>query len=197
MTEPSAQTSSSPATGRLRLRNRHATRLLAAMLLGMLWIDSAGAAYRSRYVERLVYHSVEELQEFNDNLRLTRQLSAMVAQKRPATIEEEVLAKLDIIIEKVEVVLDMFPNNLGLSVHVLPDRDAVSAAFRRTYNKKVDYLAYYSLSEDTIYFSASDASIRVVAHEIAHAVVDDFFQVRPPYTMHELMAQFAEKHVTD
>lgn len=172
-------------------------RLLLAGLICLLLADTAVAAYRSRYINRLIYNSVEDLHEFNDNLTLTRQLSAMAHQKSPATIEEEVLAKLDIVIEKVEVVLDMFPNNLAITVRILADRAAVSGVYRQKYNRKVDYVAYYSLSENTIYFSAYDTSIRVVAHEIAHAIVDHFFEVRPPYNMHELMAQFAEKHVTD
>ncbi len=169
--------------------------LLVACLL--LVPENASAAYKSRYISKLIYHSADDLRTFNDNLRLTRQLSAIVQQKRPATIEEEVLAKLDVVLEKVEVVLDMFPNNIAITVRILKDRSAVSAVYLQKYNKKVNYLAYYSLSENTIYFSARDANIRVVAHEIAHAVIDHFFEVRPPYTMHELMAQFAEKHVTD
>jgi hypothetical protein len=177
--------------------NRLCLLLLAGLLCLLPIADDAQAAYRSRYVNRLIYNSVEDLREFNDNLSLTRQLSAMVHQKNPATIEEEVLAKLDIVIEKVEVVLDMFPNNLAITIRILKDRSTVSGVYLQKYNKRVDYVAYYSLSEDTIYFSARDASIRVVAHEIAHAVIDHFFEVRPPYTMHELMAQFAEKHVTD
>ncbi len=172
-------------------------QLLFAGLLCLLLADTAVAAYHSRYINRLIYNSVEDLHEFNDNLTLTRQLSAMAHQKSPATIEEEVLAKLDIIIEKVEVVLDMFPNNLAITIRILKDRAIVSGVYRQKYNRRVDYVAYYSLSEDTIYFSARDASIRVVAHEIAHAIIDHFFEIRPPYNMHELMAQFAEKHVTD
>ena len=172
-------------------------RLLLAGLICLLLADNAAAAYRSRYISRVLYNSVEDLHEFNDNLNLTRQLSAMVHQKKPATIEEEVLAKLDIIIEKVEVVLDMFPNNLAITIRILKDRGTVSGVYAQKYNRRVDYIAYYSLSEDTIYFSARNISIRVAAHEIAHAIIDHFFEVRPPYNMHELMAQFAEKHVTD
>lgn len=171
--------------------------LLLAAAVCLSTAAEAEAAYRSRYISKLIYQSVDDLTEFNDNLSLTRSLSAMVSQKRPATIEDEVLAKLDIIIEKVEVVLDMFPNNLAMTVRILKNRDYVSGVYMQKYNKRVDYIAYYSLSEDTAYFSARDASLRVVSHEIGHAIVDHFFEVRPPYTMHELMAQFAEKHVTD
>jgi len=33
---------------------------------------------------------------------------------------------------------------------------------------------------------------------VGHAVADQYFNVkRPPYKIHELMAQFAERHVTD
>jgi len=57
----------------------------------------------------------------------------------------------------------MFPNNLAITIRILKDRATVSGVYRQKYNRRVNYLAYYSLSEDTIYFSARDASIRVVA----------------------------------
>ncbi len=36
-----------------------------------------------------------------------------------------------------------------------------------------------------------------MAHEIGHAIVDHYFKVRPPYNVHELMAQFVEKRISD
>ena len=118
-------------------------------------------------------------------------------KKNVVTIADEVLAKADIIIEKVQIVLDMFPNKYHVRLVLLSNSDDVAAVYKKRYDKRVDYIAYYSLSEKTIYISADDASLRVLAHEVGHSVVDHFFKVRPPYNIHELMAQFAEKHVTD
>jgi hypothetical protein len=118
-------------------------------------------------------------------------------RKNVVTVADEALAKIDIIIEKVEVVLEMFPNYYHVNVVLLPDDDNVARMYKSKYGKRVDHIAYYSLSEKTIYISVDDIRLKVVAHEIGHSVVDHYFKVRPPYTIHELMAQFAEKHVTD
>jgi len=145
----------------------------------------------------LWYADREVLEEFNDNLRLNRKLRNAMRKKNVVTVADEVLAKADIIVEKVQIVLDMFPNTFHVRLVLLPDADDVARVFKKRYGKNVNHIAYYSLSEKTIYISADDTRLRVLAHEIGHSVVDHFFKVRPPYNIHELMAQFAEKHVTD
>lgn len=169
------------------------------LLLGILLlccVDTARAQeQRSRYAT-LSYPNREVLQEFDDNLRLNRKLNYAM-RKNVVTVADEVLAKIDIIIEKVQIVLDMFPEYYHVNLVLLPDDDDVARMYKRKYGKRVDHIAYYSLSEKTIYISVDDTRLRVIAHEIGHSVVDHYFKVRPPYTIHELMAQFAEKHVTD
>lgn len=155
----------------------------------------AGVA-KSRYAT-LRYANQEILREFNDQIDLGRKLNYFLRKKNIVTIEDEVLAKIDTIIEKAEIVLDMFPDNLHITVVLLKNSSEVSRVFMEKYGKRASHIAYYSLSEDTIYISVSDARLRVLAHEIGHAVVDHFFKVRPPYNIHELMAQFTEKHITD
>jgi hypothetical protein len=151
---------------------------------------------KSRYVT-LKYGDKELLHDFNDQLILGRKLSYYLANKTIITVEDEVLAKLDTIIEKAETVLEMFPDKLNITVVLLPSKKEVGAMYFAKYGKEANHIAYYSLQEDTVYISVDDAKLRVIAHEIGHAIVDHYFQVRPPYTIHELMAQFTEKHITD
>jgi len=158
--------------------------------------NAYGLEQKSRYVT-LWYADREVLEEFNDNLRLNRKLRNSMRKNNVLTVADEVLAKTDIIVEKVQIVLDMFPNTYHIRLVLLPDSDDVARVFKKRYGKNVNHIAYYSLSEKTIYISADDTRLRVLAHEIGHSVVDHFFKVRPPYNIHELMAQFAEKHVTD
>ncbi len=157
--------------------------------------DLSAREQKSRYAT-VSYANNELLQEFNDNLRLNRKLN-FAMRKNVVTVADEVLAKVDIIIEKVQIVLDMFPDFYHVRLVLLPDEDDVARVYKRKYGKRVDHIAYYSLSEKTIYISVDDLRLRVLAHEIGHSVVDHYFKVRPPYNIHELMAQFAEKHVTD
>lgn len=170
---------------------------IVVLLLLMLSVPlEARSEGKSRYVT-LVCSDRQLLRDFNDQLSLGRKLSYYLRNKSIVTVEDEVLAKLDVIIEKAEVVLDMFPDNLHVTVVPLPTRKDVNAMYLAKYGKKADQIAYYSLKEDTIYISVDDTELKVIAHEIGHAVVDHYFKVRPPYTIHELMAQFTEKHITD
>ncbi len=172
-----------------------------SVLVLLLWLPCAvgtvqAREQKSRYVT-LLFADKQVLREFHDNLRMNRNLSHSMRKKNVLTVADEVLAKVDIVIEKVQIVLDMFPDKYHIRLVILPDRDDVARIYRNKYGKRVTHIAYYSLSEKTIYISADDTSLRVLAHEIGHSVVDHYFKVRPPYNIHELMAQFAEKHVTD
>lgn len=145
----------------------------------------------------MVYSSQQQLDDFNDQVELGRKLDQFVRKKNILTIEDEVLAKIDTILEKAETVLDMFPNNLHIRVVLLDSADDVARVYTEKYGKNANHIAYYSLSEDTIYISVDNARLEVLAHEMGHAIVDHYFDVRPPYNIHELMAQFTEKHITD
>ena len=177
------------------------SNIYLSVLVLFLWLPCAASTVqareqRSRYAT-LSYTDKQVLREFNDNLRINRKLRYSMRKKNVVTVADEVLAKTDIIIEKVQIVLDMFPDKYHVRLVLVPDSDDVARIFKRKYGKRVRHIAYYSLSEKTIYISADDVSLRVLAHEIGHSVVDHYFKVRPPYNIHELMAQFAEKHVTD
>lgn len=178
--------------------NRVSLPLLALFILAGLIPRPAHCAGQAqgRYVT-LHYASRGLLKACNEELDLGRKLGRQIQKRNIVTAEDEVLAKLDTIMEKVEVVLDMFPANLRINVVLLESADDVSRVFAQKYGKRASHIAYYSLSEDTIYVSVENARLEVIAHEMAHAIVDHYFTERPPYNIHELMAQFAEKHIAD
>ncbi len=151
---------------------------------------------KSRYAT-LQYSSQELLTEFNDEIKLGRNLSAFLRKTNIVTVEDEVLAKIDTIIEKAETILEMFPDQLHMKIVLLKEASDVARVFKEKYGKNVNYVAFYSLSEDTIYISVDDVTLAVLAHEIGHAIIDHYFKVRPPYNVHELMAQFVEKRIDD
>lgn len=168
------------------------------ILCGLLLLPGTlcAAEIKSRYVT-VQFAGRELLSEFNEELELGRKLDSY-ARKRPVvTVEDEVLAKVDTVVEKAEAILEMFPDKLHIRIVLLADKSEVARVFQQKYNKKVDYLAFYSLSEDTIYLSVDDVNLEVLAHEMGHAIVDRYFDVRPPYNIHELMAQFVEKRIND
>jgi hypothetical protein len=154
------------------------------------------AEAKGRYAT-LLYCSQQLLSDFNEEIDLGRNLGGFVRTTNIVTVEDEVLAKIDTIIEKAETILEMFPDQLHMKIVLLEKSADVARVFMGKYGKNVDYVAFYSLSEDTIYISVDDAKLSVLAHEIGHAIIDRYFKVRPPYNVHELMAQFVEKRIED
>jgi len=168
-----------------------ATFLLVFSLLSNVQAQAASSRYFT-----VRWNTPELLRQFNDNLAIGR-LSRFIQKGNVVTVEDEVYAKLDVILEKAQLVLDMFPANLKVTMVLLPDKRAVTAMYQQKYGKTADNIAYYSLSENTVYVSVNDARLGVIAHELGHAIVNHYFRERPPYHIHELMAQFVEKHIND
>ncbi len=167
-------------------------------LVGMGFFACFQAAYameiQTRYAV-VAYTDIDDLRDFNDELYMGR-LGSNV-RKTGDTLEEEVAAKIDYIVEKVMTVLDMYPNPLKFSIQIYPSENAVQQEFLRLYHVRTDYIAFYSPSKDKVHYSANNGRLRVVTHEIGHVVAEHYFTVSPPQRIHEVMAQFAEKHITD
>jgi hypothetical protein len=143
------------------------------------------------------YANTNLLHDFDDELYLGRQLGGMLKGMRSVSRQDDIKNKIDLLVEKVELVLDMFPARVHFTLVLLPSRKDVQQMYRQKYGKRVSHIAYYSLTEETIYIAVDDASLRVFSHELGHMIVDHYFEVRPPYRIHEVLAQYAEKHVTD
>lgn len=152
-------------------------------------------AHHTREHVTLQCDSDQVLNEFNKRLELGPRLCTLVEQKNYVTVKDELTAKFNAIIEQAKVVLNMYPKNLHVKVVVLPTAKDCSAVFAKKYGLRENKIAYYSLSENTIYISATDTRTGVVAHELAHAIVDFYFSERPPYHIHEMLAQSVEQHL--
>jgi len=172
-------------------------KILAASLFLAALISSPvyGDEIKTRYAT-IVYDNMEVLRKFNRELYLGR-LKYQLPSGASETIEEEVKDKIDLIIEKVQVVLDMFPKSIHFSIVIHLSTNGVQKDFQRIYNKNVDYIAFFSPGENTVFYSADNATLRVVSHEIGHVVAEHYFTVSPPPKIHEVLAQYAETHITD
>ncbi len=169
-----------------------------AMLWGMLFFPQKNAlAYEiaSRYAT-IIYHDQAALKKFNRTLYLGR-LSSQIQNQGIDTIEDEVAAKINFIVEKTMAVLDMFPPELRFSLVIHPGTRQVQQDFKNLYQVDVNYIAFYAPAENRVFFSADNARLRVVAHEIGHVIVENYFIISPPQHIHEVLAQYAETHITD
>lgn len=173
--------------------------LFSAILAGFLLVASATAAFaselRTQYTT-ITYDKEEQLRKFNRGVSLGS-LSYLLRNKRSITSDDEVRNKVDVLVERVEAILDMFPRDLKFKIVLLSTDTDVQRVYKNKYGAAVDYISFYSPREKTVYISVDDIRIGVLAHEMAHVILDFYFGVSPPVKIHEVLAQFVESHLKD
>jgi len=177
------------------MRMRTSTVLLSCLFTLLLISSSSGYELNTRYAS-LTYNSEDLLRKFNKEIALGS-LSYLLRNRRSITVDDEIRNKMEVIVEKVEAILEMHPKELRFTVSLLPSEDAIHETYRRKYGKTVDFVSFYSPRDKTIFVSVKDIDLAVLAHEIAHAVIDLYYGMATPSKIHEVLAQYVESHLRD
>lgn len=162
--------------------------LVAATLLNAQELKSRYATIR--------FENMELLKKFNSRLYLGR-MEHFLDRKKFITVGDEVINKIDLITKKVERVLEMYPPGLHYTIKLCSSLGEVTDTYEHIYNKRPRYPGFYCPKSNTIFISVNDLKLPILAHEIGHVVVENYFKVSPPVKIHEVLAQFAETHITD
>jgi hypothetical protein len=173
------------------------SRIIALVFLLCLCVQTPGYGQEliSRYAT-IQYEKEDLLREFNRELLLGN-LSHLMRYKKSITWQDEIKNKVDIIVERVIVVLDMRPADVHFKIVLLATEEDVQQVFLSKYKKKVDYIAFYAPRDKAVYVSVNDIRIGVFAHELGHLIIDLFYGTTTPSKIHEVLAQFVETHLMD
>lgn len=144
----------------------------------------------------ILYDSEDQLKKFNKEVALGS-LSYLMRGRKNITIEDETKNKVDVIVERVENILEMFTKDLAFKIVLLSSDNEVQKIYRNKYGKSVDYIAFYSPRDKTVFISVRDVNLRVFAHEIAHVIVDHYYGIPTPSKIHEVLAHYVETHLME
>ena len=169
--------------------------ILLVIILVSMQSHCYGLEQTSRYAT-IQYEKEELLREFNKELLLGN-LSNLMRYKKNITWHDEIKNKVDIIVERVIVVLDMRPADVRFKIVLLPTEEDVQQVYKAKYNRKVDFIAFYAPKDKTVYLSVNDIRIGVFAHELGHLIIDLFYGTTTPSKIHEVLAQFVVTHLLD
>jgi len=168
--------------------------LTGLIILAFFSISSAGEL-KSRYTT-IMYNNEDQVRRFNSEVSLGS-LSYLMRNRTSITTGDEVKNKVDVVIERVESILEMYPGELKFHIVLLPSDNEVQAIFRKKYGRNVDYIAFYSPGDKTVYVSVKDIELTVLAHEIGHVIIDFYYGIATPQKLHEVLAQYVEEHLKD
>lgn len=108
-----------------------------------------------------------------------------------------VKTRVDEVMEKVQSILDMHPEEMHISIILYPDHDSLTQIYRQFVLDRVVPIAFYAQKTKSIYVDVSSVTDGVLGHELAHAVINFYFVPPPPAKMQEILAQYVDLHLWD
>ena len=147
---------------------------------------------------KLRYQSKEDLKKFDKKIKYSGDGSSFSSffgsSSAKKGFKKKMAAKLDAMFEKVQLILDM-RKPYKVIVNIYPDETSLHAAYFKIYKSKKKLRAWYIFKYNTIYINIKDLSDRMLAHECAHAIVDNYLDVRPPRATAEILARYVDDHL--
>ncbi|MDD5165856.1 MAG: hypothetical protein PHQ57_00495 [Candidatus Omnitrophica bacterium] len=114
-----------------------------------------------------------------------------------ADIEDRISYRMDLILERVKEVLDIYPSVTNIQIKIFKDRKGLQDEYYGITLRSAPMKSFYVHSYNTIYTNEYDISDSVIAHEMGHAMVDHYFQVVPSEKMGEMLATYVDIHLDE
>ena len=84
-----------------------------------------------------------------------------------------------------------------VKIEIYADKKKMQAAYSQKFKTQGHYRAWYRFDQNTIYLQVKDMHEGMLAHEMAHAIIDNFLKVRPPRASAEILARYVDTHLHD
>lgn len=112
-------------------------------------------------------------------------------------VNEKIGYRLDTLFDQTRETLDMHPEMPKLKIRIFSDEDDLYAEYSRLTGNSGDVKAFYVHEYGTIYTSEDTMTDSVIVHEIAHAIIDNYFGMIPSSKVAEVLASYVDMHIED
>ncbi len=156
-------------------------------------------AIESKYT-KILYRTPEDLVRFDRKLKYepsSRGLKSLFSHKPSGSITEKVADKVDALFERVQEILEMRRKMKKPTIFIYPNRRQLHGAYNQLFNRPCKIRAWYQYSTNGVYVNVKDLHERMLAHELAHAIIDHYLLVRPPPATAEILARYVDSHLKD
>jgi len=96
---------------------------------------------------------------------------------------------------RVEDILGMKPFIPKLKIELYRTRKDIQEAYASQEGLGIDARSFYVHRQALIFSSEQDLIDSIIAHEMAHAVIDHFFKAPPPVQVAELLSAHVDEHL--
>lgn len=143
----------------------------------------SGNRLKTKYIV-VQYRSHKALKKFNRKIDYSpagTSLGGLFSSSQPGDMESKIKYKIDGLYERVQEILDMRKrSDKKLIIDLYDNKKEMGKAYAKLYGGTLRVRAWYIFELNTIFVSANDVHEGMLAHEMAHSIIDHFLTVRPP-----------------
>lgn len=144
------------------------------------------------------YQSLEDLKKFNDKVDYSPgqwSLKRLFSRSGSDDFTAKLKKKIDALYERVQEILDMRKKIRKVIINIYPNKKQLRDAYSEIYKTPCKLRTWYIYEHNTIYMSADGLHEGMLAHEMAHSIIDHYLLVRPPRATAEILARYVDKHL--
>ena len=155
----------------------------------------------------LKYQSQEDLKHFHEKITYSPgkwRFKSLLNGSGSKSLSEKIGNKIDAMYERVQKILGMHKKRRRVTIIVHGNKEQLRDSYVRicnlsphAYGHNPVPKAFYMYSFNTIYINVDDLHDGMLAHEMAHAIVDNFIRFQPPEPTAEILARYVDEHLFD
>ncbi len=177
---------------------------IACCFIINLHVDSANSEtswhqLETRYTT-VRYQDLKSLLQFEKNVKFglaVWQPEPSFSDKKTALRAGLLSQKIDRIFQRAQTILGMHKKMAKITINVYGNRRLLEAAYTEMFSEACGVPAWYAHANGTVYLSAEDINAGMLAHELAHAVIDSYLLLQPPAASAEIIARHVDRHIHD
>ncbi|MFH2092688.1 MAG: hypothetical protein ABIJ31_10025 [Pseudomonadota bacterium] len=108
---------------------------------------------------------------------------------------ELIAQKVDAVFMRAQEILDMKKRFSPVHIHLYSGPSDLNKAYESLYPGECNLRAWYSFKNNTVFLNVRDLHEGMLAHELAHAIIDHYMTVRPPSQTAEILARYVDSHL--
>ncbi|MBW2117116.1 MAG: hypothetical protein JRF53_10645 [Deltaproteobacteria bacterium] len=103
--------------------------------------------------------------------------------------------KVDALFERAQEILGMRGKVKKVIINICANQRELHDAYYRITGRQCRIRAWYIFRTNRIFINVNDVHEGMLAHEMAHSIIDHYLMVPPPRTTAEILARYVDAHL--
>ena len=138
----------------------------------------------------IYYQCFKDLEEFNKKVNFS-------APIKKSGLANSISDEIDALFKRSQQLLGMHGFVNKIKVKIFKNKQQLDDAYFRTYKKDADARAWYTHERLTVFIQLNDLHKGMLAHELAHAIIDHYMIIPPPEETAEILAGYVDIHLVE